>query len=89
MEQTKRHSLSVLVDNEAGVLSQVSRMFSRKGYNIESLAVGTTDDPRVSRITIEILADDKQINLLCNQLRKLMPVHSVKLLILKNLSIAS
>ena len=80
MEQTKRHSLSVLVDNEAGVLSQVSRMFSRKGYNIESLAVGTTDDPRVSRITIEILADDKQINLLCNQLRKLMPVHSVKLL---------
>lgn len=80
MEQTKRHSLSVLVDNEAGVLSQVSRMFSRKGYNIESLAVGTTDDPKVSRITIEILADDKQINLLCNQLRKLMPVHSVKLL---------
>ena len=80
MEQTKRHSLSVLVDNEAGVLSQVSRMFSRKGYKIESLAVGTTDDPRVSRITIEILADDKQINLLCNQLRKLMPVHSVKLL---------
>ena len=80
MEQVKRHSLSVLVDNEAGVLSQVSRMFSRKGYNIESLAVGTTDDPRVSRITIEILADDKQINLLCNQLRKLMPVHSVKLL---------
>ena len=80
MEQTKRHSLSVLVDNEAGVLSQVSRMFSRKGYNIESLAVGTTDDPRVSRIPIEILADDKQINLLCNQLRKLMPVHSVKLL---------
>ena len=44
-EEARRHSLSVLVDNESGVLSQVSRMFSRKGYNIESLAVGTTDDP--------------------------------------------
>ena len=71
----ERRSLSVLVDNEAGVLSQVSRLFSRKGYNIESLAVGTTSDPKVSRITIEVLAE-----LLCNQLRKLLPVHSVKLL---------
>ena len=76
MDRAVRRSLSVLVDNEAGVLSQVSRLFSRKGYNIESLAVGTTDDPAVSRITIEVLADDKQINLLSNQL----PVHSVKLL---------
>lgn len=80
MDRAVRRSLSVLVDNEAGVLSQVSRLFSRKGYNIESLAVGTTDDPAVSRITIEVLADDKQINLLSNQLRKLLPVHSVKLL---------
>ena len=80
MDRAIRRSLSVLVDNEAGVLSQVSRLFSRKGYNIESLAVGTTDDPAVSRITIEVLADDKQINLLSNQLRKLFPVHSVKLL---------
>ena len=55
-----RHTLSVLVDNEAGVLSQVSRLFSRKGYNIESLAVGTTDEPDVSRITIEVMADDGQ-----------------------------
>ena len=80
MDRTMRRSLSVLVDNEAGVLSQVSRLFSRKGYNIESLAVGTTDDPKISRITIEVIADDKQINLLSNQLRKLLPVHSVKLL---------
>ena len=80
MDRATRRSLSVLVDNEAGVLSQVSRLFSRKGYNIESLAVGTTDDPAVSRITIEVLADDKQITLLSNQLRKLLPVHSVKLL---------
>ena len=55
-----RQTLSVLVDNNAGVLSQVSRLFSRKGYNIESLAVGTTDSPEVSRITIEVIADDLQ-----------------------------
>ena len=74
----ERHTLSVLVDNESGVLSQVSRLFSRKGYNIESLAVGTTDDPLISRITIEVLADEDHAELLCNQLRKLFPVHSVK-----------
>ncbi|MGN0054869.1 MAG: acetolactate synthase small subunit [Atopobiaceae bacterium] len=78
--QATRKSLSVLVDNEAGVLSQVARMFSRKGYNIESLAVGTTADPSVSRITIEVIADDPHIELLGNQLRKLLAVHSVKLL---------
>ena len=76
-----RYTLAVLVDNESGVLSQVSRLFSRKGYNIESLAVGTTDTPEVSRITIEVMAeDDARARLLCNQLRKLFPVHSVKLL---------
>lgn len=78
MSEKQRQTLAVLVDNEAGVLSQVSRMFSRKGYNIESLAVGTTDDPTVSRITIEVVADEDHAELLCNQLRKLFPVHSVK-----------
>ena len=73
-----RHTLSVLVDNEAGVLSQVSRLFTRKGYNIESLAVGTTDEPDVSRITIEVQADDSQAKQIIQQLRKLFPVHSVK-----------
>lgn len=63
MNQITRQTLAVLVDNEAGVLSRVVRLFSGKGYNIESLAVGTTDDPRVSRITIEVLADDKQTHL--------------------------
>ena len=57
-ENATRHTLSVLVDNASGVLSQVSRLFSRKGYNIESLAVGATDNPEVSRITIEVLADE-------------------------------
>ena len=80
MSEVKRQTLAVLVDNESGVLSQVSRLFSRKGYNIESLAVGVADTPATSRITIEVMADDEQIVLLSNQLRKLFPVHSVKLL---------
>ena len=80
MNEMKRQTLAILVDNEAGVLSQISRLFSRKGYNIESLAVGTTEQPETSRITIEVLSDDDQARLLANQLRKLFPVHSVKLL---------
>ena len=80
MNEVKRDTRSVLVENEAGVLSQVSRLFSRKGYNIESLAVGTTDRVDTSRITIEVLSDEDHIKLLCNQVRKLFPVHSVKLL---------
>ena len=79
--EKKRYTLAVMVDNKAGVLSQVSRLFSRKGYNIESLAVGAIEDPNVSRITIEILAEnDQQVNLICNQVRKMFPVHSVKVL---------
>ena len=80
MNQITRQTLAVLVDNEAGVLSRVARLFSGKGYNIESLAVGATDNPAVSRITIEVLADDAQIRLLSAQLRKLICVHSVKTL---------
>ena len=65
----KRHTLSVLVENSAGVLSQVSRLFSRKGYNIESLAVGTTDDPAVSRITIEVLCGEQQVGQIINLIK--------------------
>ena len=80
MDQIKKQTLVVLVDNEAGVLSQVSRLFSRKGYNIESLAVGATAKKNLSRITIEVMTDDAHVQLLSNQLRKLLPVHSVKIL---------
>ena len=78
MNEMTRHTMSVLVENAAGVLSQVSRLFSRKGYNIESLAVGTTDDPKVSRITIEIDTDDASAAQIANQLRKLFCVYSVQ-----------
>ncbi len=78
MKEVSRRTLSVLVENASGVLSQVSRLFSRKGYNIESLAVGTTDDPTVSRITIEVMADDLATQQIINQLCKLFPVYSVQ-----------
>jgi len=80
MSAEKLRTLSVLVDNESGVLSQVSRLFSRKGFNIESLAVGPTDDPKVSRMTIEVMTSDNHTELICNQLSKMVPVHSVRLL---------
>ena len=84
MNEYTRHTLSVLVENTAGVLSQVSRLFSRKGYNIESLAVGTTDDPRISRITIEIDTDDSSAAQIANQLfcvysvQELVPDNSIR-----------
>ncbi|MDD4714932.1 MAG: acetolactate synthase small subunit [Oscillospiraceae bacterium] len=74
----KQHTLSVLVENNAGVLSQVSRLFSRKGYNIESLAVGVTDDPSVSRMTILMVGDDLMVRQVASQLSKLRPVISVQ-----------
>lgn len=78
MSEMKLRTLAILVTNEAGVLSQVTRLFSRKGYNIESLAVGVTDNPEISRITIEVIADNNMIQQLMNQLLKQMPVYSVK-----------
>ena len=62
MEMTLR-TFSVLVDDEPGVLSQISRLFSRKGFNIESLAVGPTEERGLSRLTLEVLTDDQQTEL--------------------------
>ena len=53
----ERYTLSVLVENNPGVLSRVVGLFSRRGFNIHSLSVGTTQDPQVSRITIEVNGD--------------------------------
>ena len=76
----KRYTIAALMDNEAGVLSQIAHLFSRKGYNIETIAAGWTEDPNVTRLTIEIISDDAHVKLLCNQLRNLVPIRSVKLL---------
>ena len=78
MNNARSQTLALLVDNEAGVLSQIARLFSRKGYNIDAFAAGPTENPGVSRITIDVIADEPHTELLCNQLRKLYPVHSVK-----------
>lgn len=84
MKDARRQTLALLVDNEAGVLSQIARLFSRKGYNIEAFAAGPTENPGVTRITIDVLADEPHTELLCNQLRKLYPVYSVKWLNTEN-----
>lgn len=76
----KKRTLSVLVENRSGVLSQVARLFSRNGVNIDSFTAGTTTDLGVTRLTIEVTADDDHTRLLCAQLNKMVPVHSVKLL---------
>jgi acetolactate synthase-1/3 small subunit len=71
-------SLSVLVENRAGVLNRVSSLFARRGYNIESLAVGVTQDPAISRITITLRSSDEQINQIIRQLHKLPDVLLVR-----------
>ena len=76
----KRYTIVTAMDNEAGVLSQVAHLFSRKGYNIETIAAGWTVDQNVTRFTIEIYSDEERIKLLCSQLRKLVPIHYVEIL---------
>ena len=66
--------LSVLVENHAGVLSRVTGLFSRRMYNIDSLSVGETEDPNISRTTIVVQADDDTLNQIKNQLAKLVDV---------------
>ncbi|MBQ3405031.1 MAG: acetolactate synthase small subunit [Oscillospiraceae bacterium] len=78
--EKKLYTLSILVEDIPGVLSQVARLFSRKGYNIESIASGESKDPGITRITIVLLADENMINQIAAQCRKLLPVISVKIL---------
>ena len=78
--QKKPYTLSILVRDIPGVLSQVARLFSRKGYNIESIVSGETDKPGVTRITIVIQGDELMVNQIADQCRKLIPVLAVKIL---------
>jgi len=71
---TTHHTLSVTVENKAGVLARVAGLFSRRGYNIESLAVAPTDDERFSRITIVVDAESSPIEQITKQLFKLINV---------------
>lgn len=68
---TDRHVISLLVDNQNGVLARVSSLFCRKGFNINSLTVSTTKDPAVSRITVTIRGDEREVEQLLLQTERL------------------
>jgi acetolactate synthase-1/3 small subunit len=69
-----RHTLSVLVENKPGVLARISGLFSRRGFNIESLAVGPTEHPEISRMTIAVNVEDLPLEQVTKQLNKLINV---------------
>lgn len=73
----KKMVLSLLVDNTAGVLSRVSGLFSRRGYNIDSLSVGVTENPKFSRMTVAVSGDDRILSQIKKQLLKLEDVISI------------
>jgi len=73
-----KHTISVLVENHAGVLSHISGLFGRRGFNIESLAVGVTEDKAVSRMTIVADGDERTIEQIEKQLNKLIDVIKVR-----------
>ncbi|HBQ27007.1 MAG TPA: acetolactate synthase small subunit [Syntrophomonas sp.] len=70
----RRHTLAVIVENRPGVLTRVTTLFRRRGYNIESLAVGETENPSISRITIVVMGDEKIMEQVTKQLYKLVDV---------------
>ena len=74
---TMKHTISVLVSNEVGVLSRIVDLFSGRGYNIESLTVAPTVDSIYSRVTIVTPGDDDVIEQICKQLNRLIPVIKV------------
>ena len=83
-DHIKRYTVGVLVDNEPGVLSRVSGLFFRRGFNIDSLAVGMTQDPEVSRITIVVRGDEQKVEQLVQQLYKLICVQKVQVMSTRN-----
>ncbi len=73
-----KHTISVLVENKVGVLSHAAGLFSSRGFNIDSLAVGETHDPTISRMTIVVDADERILEQIMKQLRKLIDVIKVQ-----------
>lgn len=72
-----RHTISVLVENKFGVLARIAGLFSSRGYNIDSLTVGETEEPAVSRMTIVVKGDDHILEQVMKQLNKLIDVIKV------------
>ncbi|TLM79762.1 MAG: acetolactate synthase small subunit [Actinobacteria bacterium] len=73
-----QHTISVLVENRPGVLQRVAGLFARRGFNIDSLAVGVTEDPTLSRMTIVVNAGDKPLEQITKQLHKLINVIKIQ-----------
>jgi acetolactate synthase-1/3 small subunit len=73
-----QHTLSVLVENKPGVLTRVTSLFARRGFNIDSLAVGITEDPTLSRITLVVSAADTPLEQITKQLHKLINVIKIQ-----------
>jgi acetolactate synthase-1/3 small subunit len=84
MEKTEQtpsgntHTLSLLVENKSGVLQRIAGLFGRRGYNIESLAVGPTERPEYSRMTIVVRLEAKPVEQVVRQVQKLIPVIEVR-----------
>jgi acetolactate synthase-1/3 small subunit len=76
----KQHIVSALVENRAGTLSRVSGLFSRRGFNIDSLTVGQTEDSSVSRMTIAVSGNERVLDQIVKQLGKLVDVIAVRVL---------
>jgi acetolactate synthase-1/3 small subunit len=74
----KTHVVSVLVENRSGTLSRVSGLFARRGFNIDSLTVGETTDPAISRMTIAVTGDNTVLEQIIKQLGKLVDVIAVR-----------
>lgn len=73
-----KHIISALVQNKPGVLAHVAQMFAARAFNIDSLAVGRTDDPDLSRMTIVVIGDDRVVEQVRKQLAKIVTVVKVK-----------
>ena len=73
-----KHIISALVENKPGVLAHVAGMFAARGFNIDSLVVGRTEDPDLSRMTIVVIGDDRVVEQVRKQLAKIVPVVKVQ-----------
>ena len=76
----KSYVLSVLVKNHSGVLRRVSSLFARRGYNIESLTVGVTENPKLSRMTVVVSGDEYTVDQITKQVSKLVEILNVEIL---------
>jgi acetolactate synthase-1/3 small subunit len=73
-----KHIINALVENKPGVLAHVAGMFAARGFNIDSLVVGRTEDPKLSRMTIVVIGDDRVVEQVRKQLGKIVPVVKVQ-----------